>query len=241
MIDLKSKSKPCIFFFINPSFSAYYNNKSSSTTTITTTTTHILKQRQKLRSYKKFQFFSKKRVGMTCIYMYNLTQMHSFMFTNPHLHEMNGCHASGTYYFCSVQCLPVIFIVYGPFEYNNACADPEGGGVGGPDPLKNHKNIGFLSNIGLDPLKITKLPSHHSMLCHRQHTAKRHLNGVSLAGRCWPAYSGIFILPFLINLKQVTVGPPPPPDKTFWIRACNVTDSYFKVKQALNAHVRPIV
>ena len=33
-----------------------------------------------------------------------------------------------------------------------AWADPEGGG--GPDlPLKNHKNIGFLSNTGPDPLK----------------------------------------------------------------------------------------
>ena len=28
-----------------------------------------------------------------------------------------------------------------------------GGGIGGPDPLKNHKNIGFLSNTGTDPLK----------------------------------------------------------------------------------------
>ena len=29
-----------------------------------------------------------------------------------------------------------------------------GGGTGGPDhPLKNHKNIGFLSNTGPDPLK----------------------------------------------------------------------------------------
>ena len=28
-----------------------------------------------------------------------------------------------------------------------------GGGTGGPDPMKNHKNIGFLSNTGLDPLK----------------------------------------------------------------------------------------
>ena len=29
------------------------------------------------------------------------------------------------------------------------------GGTGGPDPspLKNHKNIGFLSNTGPDPLK----------------------------------------------------------------------------------------
>ena len=30
-----------------------------------------------------------------------------------------------------------------------------GGGAGGPDhPLKYYKNIGLLSNIGLDPLKI---------------------------------------------------------------------------------------
>ena len=32
-----------------------------------------------------------------------------------------------------------------------ACADP--GGTGGPDPLKNHKNIGFLSNTGPDSLE----------------------------------------------------------------------------------------
>ena len=34
------------------------------------------------------------------------------------------------------------------------CAYPEGG-TGGPDPhpLKNHKNIGFLSNTDPDPLK----------------------------------------------------------------------------------------
>ena len=36
------------------------------------------------------------------------------------------------------------------------CTDPEGGGAGGsdsPPPLENHKDIGFLSNTGLDPLK----------------------------------------------------------------------------------------
>ena len=34
-----------------------------------------------------------------------------------------------------------------------------GGGAEGLDPpLKNNKNIGFPSNIGPDPLKITKLP-----------------------------------------------------------------------------------
>ena len=30
-----------------------------------------------------------------------------------------------------------------------------------PPPLKNYKSIGFLSNTGPDPLKITKLPSQH--------------------------------------------------------------------------------
>ena len=30
-----------------------------------------------------------------------------------------------------------------------------------PHPLKNHKDIGFLSNTGPDLLKITKLPSQH--------------------------------------------------------------------------------
>ena len=31
-----------------------------------------------------------------------------------------------------------------------------GGGAGFQTPLKNHKNMGFLSNTGSDPLKITK-------------------------------------------------------------------------------------
>ena len=44
-----------------------------------------------------------------------------------------------------------------------------GGGTGSPDtPLKNHKNVGFLSNTGRDPLKTTKLPT--------QWTIRRHLN-----------------------------------------------------------------
>ena len=38
------------------------------------------------------------------------------------------------------------------------CGSSGGGGGGdrGPEPLKNHKNIGFLSNTGPDPLKIHK-------------------------------------------------------------------------------------
>ena len=37
-----------------------------------------------------------------------------------------------------------------------------------PPPLENNKNIGFLSNTGPDPIKITKLPIQHSMLGHRR-------------------------------------------------------------------------
>ena len=41
-----------------------------------------------------------------------------------------------------------------------SCADPEGGGGGGGGGTGGiYKNIGFLSNTGADPLKITKLPS----------------------------------------------------------------------------------
>ena len=43
------------------------------------------------------------------------------------------------------------------------CVDPE---RGGDPPLKNHKNIGFLSNTGPDPLK-----NQHSMLGHHQHAS----------------------------------------------------------------------
>ena len=34
-----------------------------------------------------------------------------------------------------------------------ACADQEWGGQGVRTPLENHKDIGFLSNTGLDPLE----------------------------------------------------------------------------------------
>ena len=41
-----------------------------------------------------------------------------------------------------------------------------------PPPLKNRNAIGFLSNTGPDPLKITKLPSQHSMSGHHWHTSE---------------------------------------------------------------------
>ena len=42
-----------------------------------------------------------------------------------------------------------------------------------PPPLKNHKNIGFPSNIDLDPLKIIKLQSQHSMVGHYWHASEK--------------------------------------------------------------------
>ena len=43
-----------------------------------------------------------------------------------------------------------------------------GGGRGSGLPLENDKHIGFLSNTGPDPLKITKLPIQHLMLGHHR-------------------------------------------------------------------------
>ena len=52
-----------------------------------------------------------------------------------------------------------------------------GGGRGSVPPLKNHKNIGFLSNTGPDPINITQPPSQHLMLGHHWHASEM------LAGR----------------------------------------------------------
>ena len=43
-----------------------------------------------------------------------------------------------------------------------------GGGRGSGPPMVNYKNVGFLSNTGPDPLKITKLPNQYSMLGHHR-------------------------------------------------------------------------
>ena len=67
----------------------------------------------------------------------------------------------------------IIVVVNGGRMVKKTWADPEGGGRGsGPPPPKNHKKIGFLSNIDPDPLKITKLPSQHSIVGHYRHASK---------------------------------------------------------------------
>ena len=42
------------------------------------------------------------------------------------------------------------------------------GGRGSGPPLENHKNKGFFSKTGPDPLKIVKLPSQLSTLGHNR-------------------------------------------------------------------------
>ena len=47
------------------------------------------------------------------------------------------------------------------------------GGDRGPDPPGKLQNIGFLSNIGPDPLKMTMLPiQQHSMLGYHRHASE---------------------------------------------------------------------
>ena len=70
-----------------------------------------------------------------------------------------------------------------------------------PPPWKLTKIKGFL-----DPLKITHKAAKQTFTniqCRDiiSTPAQPHFKGVSLAGRCWPAYNGILILPALIKPK----------------------------------------
>ena len=59
------------------------------------------------------------------------------------------------------------------------------GGAGVSDPLKNHKNIGFPSNIDPDPLKITKLTIQASIKW------------------CILSYIGIYMHMYTINIRTL--------------------------------------
>ena len=57
-------------------------------------------------------------------------------------------------------------------------------GTGGPVPPplpEKSQNIGFPSNIDLDPLKITKLQSQHSMVGHYRRASETPFRGPMLA------------------------------------------------------------
>ena len=76
------------------------------------------------------------------------------------------------------------------------------GGTDPPPPLENHKNIGFFSNTGLDPLKITKLPSQHSMLGLHWHTSKTLF--CHFMAFCWRCSDGPLKLVFGFSLPSST-------------------------------------
>ena len=86
-----------------------------------------------------------------------------------------------------VTVVVIVFVSSSRPLHPYSCADPDGGDRGSVPSLKFHKNIGFLSNTGPHPFKITKLPIQHAMLGHHRPASetpfKWHLNGVSLAGR----------------------------------------------------------
>ena len=115
------------------------------------------------------------------------------------------------------------------------------GGTGGPDtPLKNHKNIGFLSNTGPDPLKnhkATKLAFNVGPPSARQRNAIKMafrwrgddgplLVVLKMAFR-WRADDGPLLVVFesssfsSTKQKEKRYQIWTPSDKTFRIRACN--------------------
>ena len=99
------------------------------------------------------------------------------------------------------------------------CADPEGEAGGRDTPWKITNIWGSLAILVWIPLKSQSYQSSIQCWAIIGPVAKRHLNGVSLAGRWWPAHSGICILPPLIKLNKNVVKVGPPLTKTFWIRA----------------------
>ena len=80
-----------------------------------------------------------------------------------------------------------------------SCADPEGGETGGPDPLKNHKNIGFSSKTCSGPLKNRSHQASIQCLAIIDTPAKRHL----MAFRWW-ANDGSLKVVFGSSLRSST-------------------------------------
>ena len=93
------------------------------------------------------------------------------------------------------------------------------GRTGGPDPppLENHKNIGFSSNTGPDPLKNRSYQTSIKCWAIIGTPAKRHL----MAFR-WRADDGsliVYLDPPSSHQQKKSCQNWTPSDKTFWIRA----------------------
>ena len=75
-----------------------------------------------------------------------------------------------------------------------------GGGRGPVPPFENHKKYRvFLAILVPIPLKSLSYQASFQFLTIIGTPAKRHLNGVSLTGRRWPAYTDIWIIPLPSN------------------------------------------
>ena len=75
--------------------------------------------------------------------------------------------------------------------------------------MQNHKNIGFPSDTGPDPLKITKLSSEHSMLGHHWHASETPLKWCFAGGPTMARLLWYLDCPPTHQLKNVVkVGPP---------------------------------
>ena len=104
-----------------------------------------------------------------------------------------------------------------------ACTDPEGGGGrggGSRTPLKNHKNIGFISISGPDPLKNHKATK-PAFNCRPLSACQQ--NAISMAfagGPMMTPFSAIWILFPLIKKRKMSELDPL--WQTFCIRACFV-------------------
>ena len=88
---------------------------------------------------------------------------------------------------------------------------PKGGNRGSRPHLKNHKNIGFPSIIGPDPLKSQSYQATIQCWAIISTQAKCHLNGVSQAGRPMMAHLKRYLdptSPQKLKKNVVKVGPP---------------------------------
>ena len=110
-----------------------------------------------------------------------------------------------------------------------------GGDRGSGPPLKNHKNIGFLSNTGLDPLKITNLPSQQSMLGHHRHASETPFKWRFAGGPMMARFIYWYLDPLcphqLKRNKNKRSQNWTPSEKTFWIRAwCSISVKMIEAK-----------
>ena len=101
---------------------------------------------------------------------------------------------------------------------HNMCRSRGGDrGSGSPPPLKNHKNLGFLSNTGRDPLKNYKATK---PVFNVGPTFKWCFAGKPMMARLLYWY----LDPSLPHqLKKKNHQSWNPSGKTFWIRACTIT------------------